>query len=505
MLLSRNLTNIFNHIPLKPQPPTLFSYVTIRYVTGRGSKLRKGERKPTPISSRTRGHIPARFKLLPIESDVGKPGIARKYEKRGDPIRKVAKSKMTAQTESQNDGNANLVTVKQMEKLVQNARFEDLNLYPSLLTAVHTLLGPDAKPTDIQALAIPSLLGSASPKPNKQSGPYLCAAETGSGKTLAYLLPSITRIKYDEVNERTQIRKPRVVVLVPSRELSNQLLQVCKKLAHIVKFRAVELTNRMERRRIVRSLSEPVDVLVSTPLALADLYKEGELSLNDTRYIIVDEADTMLEKEGGFATEVKQAVETVRKRGGEAVFVSATLPKALHAYLTENFPHLVRITTPSLHRPLPRLQQVFIDVNKQYNGNKQLALLDVLRQNAQKTMIFCNTRHGASLLHSFLQDRGYPSGALYGGLQDREATLDAFRQGEMDILVCTDIASRGVDTLASHIILYDFPTNVVDYLHRVGRTARAGKRGKATSLVTKRSRQLAERVWRCVRDGTVLS
>ncbi|RUP50527.1 P-loop containing nucleoside triphosphate hydrolase protein [Jimgerdemannia flammicorona] len=385
---------------------------------------------------------------------------------------------------------------------------------------------PDPRPTEIQALAIPELL--------RQKNPYiLCAAETGSGKTLTYLLPIIHHLKQQEqraASDPGQARRlrrlehPRAIVLVPSRELSAQLLAVCKALSHVAKFRVMALTND-SRHELVRRLSTgPIDLLISTPTTLLSYVHADTISLASTRHLVLDEADSLFDS--GWGTECREIISTIQciaDREGvshQVVIVSATLPRSVNKVLDEILPGIRKITTPSLHRPLPSLRQLFVDL-KSFKGNRQLALLDVLKRNRRdhKTMIFCNTKTSATLLRDKLAALGIPALALYKDAPSREETLRMFAEkvepeGEdakaayraNNILVCTDVASRGVDTTyVDHVVLYDFPTTVVDYLHRVGRTARAGKKGTVTALVGMKDKVLADRIRKARRLGTVLS
>ncbi|KAJ9079223.1 hypothetical protein DSO57_1037677 [Entomophthora muscae] len=290
--------------------------------------------------------------------------------------------------------------------------------------------------------------------------------------------------------------------------------------------------------------------------------------------MVIDEADTMFEK--GFGDDVKSLIATMvkscknQKRDYQLAVVSATLPKLVLQTLESRFPDLVRITTPSLHKALPKCKQYFVDL-KDYKGNRTLGLLDVLRQFEQRStaspkkkesdriLIFCNTRKSVTIVQAFLRERKIDCLSLYGGIpcthqppaspeqihaflypsSDRVSAnydfsiparvttrskvpvpvVEASEGEELaaethplestslpKILICTDIASRGLDTTSvNHVIMYDFPVAALDYLHRCGRTARAGQSGVVTSLLGKKDRTLAERIRRSIRTNTVLS
>lgn len=399
-------------------------------------------------------------------------------------------------------------TVSQLSARLATQTFDDLGLQPSVIDAVrlgHLKHVQDARPSEIQALAIPPLL-----KPEQHRN-VLVAAETGSGKTLAYLLPVIDRLKQDENKNKTQRRldHPRAIVLVPTRELVTQVVQTAKSLAHVTKFRALGVDSKVKRRRLAEQLEQPVDVLVATPTTLCSLVRDGTLSLTDTRHLVVDEADSLFD--AGWGDDVRFILDRVGT--AQCIIVSATLPRSVHRTLDTLFgERLLKLTTPSLHRALPNLKQSFIDLAR-FNGNRQLALLDVLKKNIKddKTLVFCNTRKSAQLLHDWLGSKDMPVLALHKDAERSEilarfACQDGTESPGDNVLISTDIASRGIDTtFVDHVVLYDFPSSVVDYLHRVGRTARAGRTGKATSLVGRKDKMMADRIRRSIREGSVLS
>ncbi|RIA97356.1 P-loop containing nucleoside triphosphate hydrolase protein [Glomus cerebriforme] len=417
-----------------------------------------------------------------------------------------------------------------------------MNLRPEVLEAIKQ--GPlkevdPLQPTEIQALTIPEIL-----KSEKQH--ILCAAETGSGKTLAYLLPIINKIKDQEMKapsfplisptnneevedqlkekEKSQaqllkspirlLNRPRAIVLLPSRELVEQVLSVSKHLSHFAKFRSIAITSHKNRQFVRKTLLMPTDLVVATPAGLLDYVENNHVSFSETRYLIIDEADTMFSK--GFNEDVSSIIKQIKNsnitqnnRSYQIIVVTATLPKTVNELLSKELTFIKRITSHSLHKSLPNLSHNFIDL-KQFNYNKYEAIIQTLKAHSESasTMIFCNKKIIAKQLETYLHTKNFPVIGLYGDVDDRTTKLESFRNQESHakILVCTDIASRGVDTtFVNHVILFDFPTTIVDFLHRVGRTARAGKRGKATYFITKKDRQLAERIKRNIRDKRVLS
>ncbi|CAJ0752174.1 5335_t:CDS:2, partial [Entrophospora sp. SA101] len=319
--------------------------------------------------------------------------------------------------------------------------------------------------------------------------------------------------------KKSSIRKfnsPRALVLLPSRELVEQVQSVAKILSHFARFRVISFTSKNERRLIRRSLALPIDMIISTPSSILKYTEDGLLSLSELKYMVVDEADTMFSK--GFGEEVRNIIQKIKKiveKQNEKLEKQQSTynhyNKSINELLDEELPSIKRLTSHSLHKVLPNLQHEFIDM-KTYNFNKSQAILEVpsssILTNNSSTIIFCNTRVSSRALEAFLKSKGFPVIGLYGDIDDRTTKLEAFKNQSLDakVLVCTDIASRGLDTtFVDHVILYDFPTNMIDFLHRIGRTARIGKRGKATYFITSSNRILAERIKRNIRDNRVLS
>lgn len=421
--------------------------------------------------------------------------------------------------EKKDQDDQQLSNAKQLSAFLATQTFQDLKLSPTIISAAESVLSnvENPMPTEIQALAIPQLL-------DRQKKHVLVAAETGSGKTLTYLLPVIDMLKMDEMkkgNVKRRLDHPRAIVLVPTRELVSQVVKSCKSLSHVAKFRAVGLGGRTPRSQVAETLANgPIDILVTTPTTLVSYHKDKTLSLSDTRYLIIDEADSLFD--AGWGDDCRKIIKTVQQVAEKShvpekiVVVSATLPKSVHSALDTLFPNLTKITTPSLHKALPNLKQSFVDLHR-FQGNRQLALLEVLKKNIKddKTLVFCNTKKSVELLHKFLQTKNLNTLALYkDSPMSRAETLELFEkpnEGSLEevnnnVLLSTDIASRGIDTtFVDHVVLFDFPTSVVDYLHRVGRTARAGQVGKATSLIGRKDKMMADRIKRSIREGSVMT
>jgi superfamily II DNA/RNA helicase len=392
-------------------------------------------------------------------------------------------------------------------------------------------------PTSVQAQVIPALLSS-----EPQSLAF--AAATGSGKTLAYVLPVLQQLKQQEVfdaKKRPELsRRPRAVILAPTRELAAQIGAVVKSLCHFIKLSSVVVTAgsgsyAAQRRRLDR----PVDVVVATPAQLLRHVRNSNALLTGKhlRYVVLDEMDTMLEQ--GFSVELQQLLYPVlyHARGQvepgtspvesapSVILTSATLTQTIQRMVgdanrdvqarrlytkqtsDEKPPPLVLprcqvIKAAGLHKAVPSLQQVFVDVGK---TDKVSLLVDLLRSHAsQQTMVFCNTAAACRAVEYALAEADVPCLSYHGGLNSeaRKDNLQAFRRGGAGCLVCTDLAARGLDVpTVDHVVMFDFPLNAVDYLHRSGRTARGTNTGRVTALVARRDRVLATAIERAVQAG----
>ncbi|KAJ3162484.1 hypothetical protein HDU86_004966 [Geranomyces michiganensis] len=432
-------------------------------------------------------------------------------------------------------------------------------LHKKLVKTVTETLGY-GKPTAIQALCIPEIMQN----PNVA---LLCAAETGGGKTAAYLLPVISRLKEEEemlaaaVNpeEREKLavveainadgsttsalsgtatvrklRRPRAVIVVPSRELVAQVTASAKAICHEVRLRVVGAHAGMATAEVeARFANAPVDILVATPGSLNWLMRRCGFALSQTRHLVIDEADTMTDED--FGPELDAILRSARtfatdlNRACQYVFVSATVPLTLSRMLDRHFPDIKRITTPNVHRTVPGLRQRFMRLDG--STTKPAMLLDVLKRaviDDDRIIVFCNTRKSCETAAAALREKGYDAHDISSNVEvrDRTKALKSFTaepsapahegsdqsEGENSgrrkpmILVATDIASRGLDTVnVGHVILYDFPQTAIDYLHRVGRTARNGAKGKATSIISKKERKLADKIEDDVRRRNVLT
>ncbi len=361
--------------------------------------------------------------------------------------------------------------------------FADLALLPTLQgTLVEKKL---TRPTEIQSQAVPALLAGRS---------VVGVAETGSGKTLAYALPILHRLKTLELqgNPVTVYGEPRAIVVVPTRELGEQVAKAFKPFTNETRLRVRALLGGTTTEQAKRSLQGPFEVLVATPGRLIKMMEAGFVTLGDVRTLVLDEADQMLDH--GFLPDVRRIVKVCPAERQLALF-SATVPAAVEKLITELFAGAEVIRSQGSHRVVPTLtttQQMVV-------GGKRFPLLEQLlgKKVEGGTILFTNTRDQCDKLAGELDEAGWPC-VVYRGEMDkaeRRRNLKAFRDGEVDLLISTDLASRGLDVEhVGRVINYHLPQQMENYLHRVGRTARAGRPGLVVNFVTERDAPLVNKL-----------
>ena len=323
------------------------------------------------------------------------------------------------------------------------------------------------QPTPIQQQVIPLML---------QGYDIVGIAQTGTGKTAAFVLPLLERLK---ANQHKAIPKHcGALIIVPTRELAKQIDDNIDIYGASTYHQRACIVGGMKYPRQIKRLNQGLDILVATPGRLEDHLKSGNLSLAKTETIILDEADQMLDL--GFFPAIRRIVKQAPK-ARQTVLLSATMPKptrALAAELLDN-PRDVAVTPQST--PVERIEQAVMLMDK---PEKRPFLLQAL-ENQFRTIIFTRTKHGADQLVKYLSKQGVTASAIHGNKSQnaRQRTLDAFRKGEEHILIATDIAARGIDIPdVSLVVNYDVPTTPEAYVHRIGRTARAGRDGRAITL-----------------------
>ncbi|CAN2391823.1 mitochondrial large ribosomal subunit assembly, partial [Pristimantis euphronides] len=358
------------------------------------------------------------------------------------------------------------------------ASFQDLCLEPRLLAALEAL--DFTQPSWIQQRAIPALLYGKN---------VLCASETGSGKTLAYLLPIVHRLLTHQ--EDALSPEPRSLILVPSRELGGQVTAVARSLCAPLGLSVRFVEGGLGRKAIEKPFGgDSLDILVATPGALLKALKWDKVSLSELHYVVLDEADTLLDVTFCELTErilmysqiASQAsdLQTFTRKAQLAVF-GATFPQGVSKVLTKvmDLGSIDIIKSKKLHFLMPHVQQMF----KRLKGSdKTSELLELLKKHvAEKPgrglLVFCNKASTVNWLGYILDDHAIKHARLHGQMpaEIRSGIFETFQKGQSDVLVCTDIASRGLDSLrVDTIVNFDFPHTLEDYLHRAGRVGRIG-------------------------------
>lgn len=322
------------------------------------------------------------------------------------------------------------------------------------------------EPTPVQKTAIPMLLNNSD---------VIAKAQTGTGKTLAFTLPILQQLRTDK--EHIQ-----ALILTPTRELAIQITAEVKKLAATVHATVLAAYGGQDVDAQVKKLKKAPHIVVATPGRLIDHMRRGTISLGKVNFLVLDEADQMLHM--GFLPEVESIIiQTPKAR--QTMLFSATMPDAIRQLATQYMKQPAHIDIKSTHVTLDNIKQRVIETT---DRGKQDALLHLLQtQQPFLAVIFCRTKVRAKKLNEALQDAGYNSDELHGDLTQakREQVMKRFRDMRLQILVATDVAARGLDVEGiSHVYNYDIPLDAESYIHRIGRTGRAGHTGAAITFTT---------------------
>lgn len=344
--------------------------------------------------------------------------------------------------------------------------FDSLGLSAPILRAVKEA-GYEA-PTPIQRDAIPPALAGRD---------VLGCAQTGTGKTAAFSLPLLQRVDALAGDEP----KIRALVVTPTRELAAQIGDNVRTYAkHLDEIWHTVIFGGVKEKRQIDALREGVDVLIATPGRLLDLANRGFIDLSSVGVFVLDEADRMLDM--GFLPDVRRIVEKLPTKR-QTLFFSATMPPEIRELANSMLIDPVSVAVAPISAPAERIDQHLYFVDK---ADKRKLLADLIGQNkAKRTLVFSRTKHGANRIAQFLDKRGVASAAIHGNKSQNARTraLAGFKSGEVKVLVATDIAARGIDVDGvSHVINFDLPNEPETYVHRIGRTARAGASGVALSF-----------------------
>jgi len=349
-------------------------------------------------------------------------------------------------------------------------KFNELGLSEKVLNAVEAS-GYDT-PTPIQAQAIPYAL---------QGRDILGIAQTGTGKTAAFTLPMLSLLE----RGRARARMPRSLILEPTRELAAQVEEAFARYGVNHKLSVALLIGGVSDGEQKAKIDRGADVVIATPGRLLDLTERGGLLLTGIEILVIDEADRMLDM--GFIPDIERICKLVPFTR-QTLFFSATMPPEI-TRLTETFLHNpVRVEVARAATTADNIAQTLVPSGGAPE-EKRATLRRIVRgaENFKNAIIFCNRKRDVQVVYRSLHKHGFSVGALHGDLDQRARTaaLDAFRAGQVQLIVCSDVAARGLDIPdVSHIINYDAPHHAEDYVHRIGRTGRAGKAGVAVTIVT---------------------
>jgi superfamily II DNA/RNA helicase len=350
-------------------------------------------------------------------------------------------------------------------------KFSELGLSEKVLNAVEAS-GYDT-PTPIQAQAIPHAL---------QGRDILGIAQTGTGKTAAFTLPMLSMLE----RGRARARMPRTLILEPTRELAAQVEEAFGKYGINHKLNLALLIGGVSFGDQEAKIARGADVVIATPGRLLDFTERGGLLLTGVEILVIDEADRMLDM--GFIPDIERICKLVPFTR-QTLFFSATMPPEI-TRLTETFLHNpVRVEVSRAATTAENITQTLAPSGSSPE-EKRSTLRRLIRgaDNFKNALIFCNRKRDVQVVYRSLEKHGFSVLALHGDMDQRMrmAALDAFRAGDVQLLVCSDVAARGLDIPdVSHVINYDAPHHSEDYVHRIGRTGRAGKSGQALTIVTR--------------------
>ena len=346
--------------------------------------------------------------------------------------------------------------------------FEDLGLGPEVMRAIAEC--GYTTPTPIQQAAIPTIL---------MTRDVVGLAQTGTGKTAAFTLPMI-EILY---GGRAKARMPRSLILSPTRELAAQIAENFDLYGKYHKLSKALLVGGESMGDQMKALDRGVDVLIATPGRMLDLFERGHILLNDIKMLVIDEADRMLDM--GFIPDIERIVSMVPPIRQTLLF-SATMPPEIKKLADKFLSNPKQIAVAKTSSAATTVRQSLIWTERPHKRN----VLDrILRkEDVKNAFVFCNRKRDIADLATWLRRKGYNAAPMHGDMAQsaRNATLQSFKDGKIVLLICSDVAARGLDVSGvSHVFNFDVPMNAEDYVHRIGRTGRAGQTGTAWSIASR--------------------
>lgn len=347
-----------------------------------------------------------------------------------------------------------------MEKL----SFKQLGLGEKIIKALDMLNYKN--PSEVQEKSIPLIL---------ENKDVIVKSQTGSGKTAAFGIPICEKIDIEE-------RNPKVLVLTPTRELAVQIKEDISNIGRLKKVRCAAIFGKQPMKTQMLELKQRVHVVVGTPGRTLDHIDRGNMELRDIKYLIIDEADEMLNM--GFIDQVESIIKILPKKRTTMLF-SATMPTEIEKLSSKYMIDPIKIEINPKKLTTEKIEQYYYEVEE----NKKFTLLNkvIYTERPESAIFFCSTKAGVNTLLQKMKNKGYSAEGLHGGMEqkDRLNTMQRFKRGEFRFLVATDVAARGIDIEnITHVINYNVPLEKESYVHRIGRTGRAGNKGKAITFVT---------------------
>lgn len=374
--------------------------------------------------------------------------------------------------------------VKAPFKKSNMSNFQSLNLIQPILHALekkgYTI------PTPIQAQAIPHLL---------EGKDLLGIAQTGTGKTAAFALPILNNLAKNR--REVKSKKMRVLILTPTRELASQIADNINTYGKGLGLKHTVIFGGVGENPQITAMQKGMDIVVATPGRLLDLTNQGFVNYDELEVFVLDEADRMLDM--GFINDIKNIIRRLPKER-QTLFFSATMPLSITSLANSILKDPVRIEVTPQSTTVEKIEQKVLFVEK---NNKNLLLKSILEnEEAKAVLVFCRMKHGANKVEDFLNSEGIKAEAIHGNKSQsaRERALQNFRDGKIRVLVATDIAARGIDIPGvTHVINYDLPQEPESYVHRIGRTARAGREGIAIAFCDPMERILLKAVEKAIK------
>ncbi|XP_050411929.1 probable ATP-dependent RNA helicase vasa-like [Patella vulgata] len=333
------------------------------------------------------------------------------------------------------------------------------------------------KPTPVQKYAIPIIMAGRD---------LMACAQTGSGKTAAFVLPVITCMMKEglQSSQFSEIQTPQAITVAPTRELADQIWKDARKFAHGTDLRAVVLYGGTSVGHQFRQVEQGAHFVVGTPGRLLDTINKGKISLAKCKFLILDEADRMLDM--GFEPDIRKLVETMgmpSKTERQTLMFSATFPEEIQKLAADFLNDYLFVTVGRVGGANTDVEQLFFEIDRLEKREKLCSILN--DAGTDKTLVFVEQKRNADFLASYLSQSGFPTTSIHGDRlqREREEALLDFKTGKAPILVATNVAARGLDIPGvKHVVNYDLPQSIDEYVHRIGRTGRCGNIGRATSF-----------------------